>query len=69
MIDDCSDNSAKYDRIKAQSFSNTQSFSNAVRHNTKGKTMKFANIGGDMPKKPPTKPTPASAKKPAKKKC
>ena len=44
-------------------------FSNAVRHNTKGKTMKFANIGGDMPKKPPTKPTPASAKKPAKKKC
>ena len=63
MIDYCSDNSAKYDRIKVQNFSN------AVRHNTKGKTMKFANIGGNGPKKPPSKEPASPSKTTPKKKC
>jgi len=34
----------------------------------KGKTMKNY-IGGDMPKKPPTKQAPSKSKTPARKKC
>jgi len=60
VIDDCGNNCAKNDRIEAQNFSN------AVRHTTKGKTMKFSNIGGNGPKKPPTK-EPASKTTPKKK--